>query len=282
MNKKLFELVPLSGILIFTLSLTLIFSCKTSKKTTIPEPHSDRLDYKSPRTLMDQMQKNEFNYTWLSSKFSCEANVDDKSHSFTVNLRSRKDSILWMSISGLGIEAVRILITKDSVKLRNNLNKNYFAGDFNYLSKMLNTELDFAMVQSLLVGNSFEFYEEDEKLKSAKDNNKYLLSTVRRRRLKRVLERNEAVRELVQIIWLEPETFKISRILVNDNVTNRTFDVNYSNFQKVDSASAFPYSAKFLINAEKKIKIDVSYSKVNVNTPQAFPFSIPESYERKN
>lgn len=269
------------------LSLTVLIcflsfsSCKTSKKSTSSQQHT-RLDYKSPRTLVDLMKKSEFKADWVSTKFTCDAEVDGKSNSFTVNLRSRKDSVIWMSISALGIEAARVIITKDSVKLRNSIKKNYFLGDYNYLSKLLNTDVDFQMVQSLLVGNSFEFYEEeDEKLRAAKDDRQYILSTVRKRKLKRVLGKNEGLKELVQIIWLEPVNFKISRILVNDFNTNRTFDAVYSNFQQVDSLVSMPYNAKFFISAEKKLNIDISYSKVTINTPQAFPFSIPESYERK-
>jgi len=269
--KKLFVLLIFSSI---------IYSCKPTYIPPIYYPEG-RMDYKSPRTLIEHLKANEFKYDWITAKFGCEAVMDDQSNSFTVNLRGRKDSVLWLSISALGIEAARAIVTRDSVKLRNNLAKSYFVGDYNYLSKLLNTDLDFEMLQSLLIGNSVEFYEEDEKLKSGKDNNKYLLSTVRKRRLKKVLEKNEPLKDHVQVIWLEPGIYKIARLLINDFNTNRTFEANYSNYQKVDSLY-FPYDLKFNIKAEKVINININYSKVNLNIPQSFPFTIPDNYERKH
>jgi hypothetical protein len=54
----------------------------------------------------------------------------------------------------------------------------------------------------------------------------------------------------------------------------------YSDLQKVDSLFV-PMKARFDISAEKKATIHFEYTKITLNTPQTFPFSIPESYERR-
>ena len=146
---------------------------------------------------------------------------------------------------------------------------------------LLNADLDFEMVQSLMVGNSAEFYEEDEKLRSAIDDYRYLLSTIRKRKLRKVMEKNKELKEPIQSIWLEPEIYKILRILINDFSSNRSFDATYGKFGLVDSL-CFPYKVSFDIKAEKNVSIFIEYSKVTINKSQNFPFSIPEKYEQIN
>ena len=265
---------------LFPLSVLIFYGCKSSKKITA-DTHVERTDYKSARVLTQYLKANEFHFDWLSAKFDCDATIDSSKNGFNVAMRMRKDSIIWMSVSpALGIEVARAVITKDSVKFINRLNSTYFSGDFNFISKLLHTDLDYEILQSLLIGNSVEFYEEDEKLRSStdKEKNQYLLSTVRKRQLKKVMEKNKEMKEPVQTIWLEDGTFKIVRILFQDFNTNREFDAAFGKFEKEDSL-LFPHKINYLIKAEKNISIDISYSKISVNKLQTFPFSIPEKYE---
>lgn len=270
------------------LAILLILGCRGPKhaiNTSPPEVTPEtRTDFKSSKVLSEKLVENEFTYTWLTSKFDAEAIVDGKSTAFNVSVRAKKDSALWMSISpALGIEVARLLATQDSVKFIDRLNSKYFKGDYNYISQLLHTELDFDMLQSLLLGNSVSFDHEEEKLKSMIDNKRYLLSTIRKRKLRKVLNENSDLRgkkELIQSIWLEPESYKISRIYIEDFNTNRTFDANYSDFKSVDSLSV-PFKLVFDIKAEKNLNIKIDYSKITRTAPpQTFPFSIPAKYEK--
>lgn len=272
LNKSGFALMLLCG------AFSLLSSCKSKQKVkSVTE--SKTLSYKSPAELLTGLKKNEFNYTWLSSKFSSSVSIDSNKTSFNVVFKAKKDSVLWFSISpALGIEVARAIITKDSVKFINRLNSTYFKGDFNYISRLLQTDLDFELIQSLLIGNSVAFYEEEENLRSSIDNNTYLLSTIRKRKLRKVIEKNKELKDPAQVIWLEPETYKILRILFKDFNTNRSFEALYSNFQKADTL-LFPNNITFEIKAAKHLFITVEYAKIITDKPQSFPFSIPEKYE---
>lgn len=258
-------------------------SCKTVKKTeatntTKKESAVNRVDFKTAKTLLKLLHENEFQFQEISAKLDVKAVIDDNDNSLGVTLRIKRDSAIWMSISpALGIEVARVLITKDSVKFMDRINSKYFVGDFNYLSKMLQTDLDYQMIESLLVGNSAEFYEEDEKLKAAKDSSKYLLSTIRKRKIKRVLNQDMPKQELIQRIYLDPNTFKVNSIIINDFVANREFKTEYSNFKDVDSLN-FPHTINIGIKATKNINIKIDYTKLANNKELSFPFSIPSKY----
>src|SRR2546430_12276296 len=113
-----------SFIFILLLVLPAIFiSCRHKKHlakapVTAVDTNSEkcRMDFKNGKALSKRMNENELDYAYASAKFNCELTLDGEEHSFNVTVRTRKDSVIWMSISKLGIDAARVLITKDSVK----------------------------------------------------------------------------------------------------------------------------------------------------------------------
>ncbi len=259
--------------------LSLIFSsCKTPKTITLNNGKCI-LEPKTAHHLTKKLKENEFKFDRLNAKLSAEAEIDSSSNSFTITLRIKKDSIIWMSISKLGIEGARVMITKDSVKFMNRIKNQFFKGDFSYISKLLNTDLDYEMVQSLLVGNSVEFYDEDEKIKPGIDDCRYYLGTVRKRKMKKIIEKGKEYKEPAQTIYLSPEKFKITRIVFFEFNPDRSFDAQYDNYVSVDSTQLFPQKITCNIKAQKKIFIQLNYTKTVFNEEQTFPFKIPENYE---
>lgn len=260
------------------LSLFVLESCKHQQKIVLNSGKCI-LNFKNSKTLTSNLKINEFKFDRLNAKLGVEALIDSTSESFTVSLRIKKDSIIWMSISKLGIEGARILITKDSVKFTNTISNKYFKGDFTYLSQLMNTDIDFEMLQSLLIGNSVTFYDEEEKLKPGVNDCQYTLGTIRKKKLRRVMEKGKELKEPVQSIYLIPETFKISRIIFYDFNPDRSLDAHYGEFEKVDSLQLFPKKMNYVIKAQKNISVDISYSKILLNPEQSFPFKIPSNYE---
>lgn len=268
-------------IVFFVLSVLVLSSCKNQQQITLNNGKCI-LDFKNARTLSTNLRAREFRFDRLNAKMDVESTIDSSDNSFTVNLRMKKDSVIWMTISKLGIEGARVLITKDSVKFLDRLKNRFFKGDYAYISRLLNTELDFEMLQSLLVGNSVEFYDEDEKLKPGVDNCQYTLGTIRKYKLRRVMERGKELKESAQSIYLMPGTFKIARILFYDFNPERSFDARFGDFKNPgeDSTQLFPYRMNYLIKAQKTVSIDINYSRVSLNDEQTFPFKIPANYEQ--
>jgi len=267
-------------IFILLLFSTFLFnSCKLQHKIAANKGKCV-LEYENAETLTEKLKSNEFHFDKFNAKFSAETTIDSSFNSFSISLRIKKDSIIWMSISKLGIEGVRVLITKDSVKFFNRISSNYFKGDFAYISKILNIPVDFEMIQSLLVGNSLPFYNEVDKIKSGTDNCKYTLGTIRKNKLRKVIENGKELGDAVQSIYMMPQTFKISRLLFYDFNPNRSLDVTFNEYTKVDSTQLFPLKMNYSIKAQKNISIDIHYSKPRLNEEQSFPFKMPDNYEQ--
>jgi hypothetical protein len=272
MNNKIVRFCAISGCLL----LMALWACNPQKKI-IKEPIKE----KGADFLFQQLKKNEFQFDYLNIKFSADFDYKKNSNSVNGTMRIRKDSAIWMSVTpALGLEAFRLLITQDSVKMLNRLDNTYFTGSFKYLNKMLSTNIDFDMLQALLTGNDFSLYQGDV-FKANVDNKLYKLSTVGRGKLKKYIATTEdSLRLLMQDIWLDPETYKISKVMLKELKENQKLEANYSDFQKVDSLS-FPHSMNFdLSNPNEKIVINIDMNKVSKDGPREFPFNVGSKYKK--
>lgn len=193
----------------------------------------------------------------------------------------RKDSAIWISLSpALGIEMARLLISVDSVKFINRINKTYFVGDYVSINKMLGTNIDFDIIQSLLIGNDLTYYEEG-KFRASYDSKEYHLVTAGRSKLKKyVRNKEDEDRIYIQNIYLNPESFKISTMKVKElKKESIKLEADYSDFQMVVD-QLFAHHVVYDISADSPILTEVEYSKVKINEPQQFPFKISTKYSR--
>lgn len=271
------------------LSVLAFASCKKKKQQKLPADSTEvsgncKIHPRLPKPLISDMRKNEFQFEWFSARMECEAADDSSSVTFDVTVRMRKDSMIWLNVLGpLNIKVARVLITKDSVKLIQyqdgtlSPQPKCFQGDFVLLSQLLQTEVDYEMLQSLLVGNSVSFYEEDEKLKASVNDNEcnYTLSTIRKRKLRKVLEAQTAPPEPFQTISLDPSTLKILKILFID-AQNRTFTAQYDKFEKQDSLLLPMHAVFYARGLQKTARVDLKYNHITLNKPLDFPFTFPD------
>lgn len=253
-----------------------ISSCTPSRQIMRAPLKDMGVDY-----LFDKLKENELKFDYFSAKFSAEYENKDQSNSFSGQIRIRKDSLIWLSFSPvMGIEVFRMMISQDSVKFINRLNNTYFVGDYNYVNQFLKTNIDYDILQSFLIGNDLSFYE-DGKFRASIDGNEYKLSTAARTKLKKFVRNSqENLRILIQNIWIAPETFKITRADVKEiRKENIKLEANYSSFEKINN-QLFPKEMDFNISAENKLKVQVAFSKININSVQSFPFKIPQSFRQ--
>lgn len=260
---------------IFTIGF-LLFSCKVQEKENVKM----KIKSRPSKFLVKKLKENEFQFNTISAKASI-AIIDssDKKTSFKAHLRIKKDSIMWMSFSALGLEAARVTITQDSVKFINRLKKEYFLGDFNYINKLFDTDIDFQMLEALLIGNSLDF-DEDEKIHSRVDRKKnlYYLSTEKKRKVrKELLKEKEKIRKEAQALWLDPVSFKIKALLLSSPETNRSLSINYSKHKEIDS-QLVPDKIDFELKSRTSSSIEVDYSKFSSGKSLSFPFKISSKY----
>lgn len=159
------------------------------------------------------------------------------------------------------------------------MNNTYLSKNFSYINELMNRTLDYDMAQSFLLGNDFSLYESN-KFKALVEYQQYKLSTTDRQKLRRDVRRSDTTISIpIQSIWLDPETFKIKKVLLKEaERDSRKFVATYDEFEN-NSNSLIPTSLSFVVETnEKKIRIAINYSKVQVDQEQTYSFRIPENY----
>jgi len=221
------------------------------------------------------------NFDFLNAKFSLVYEQEKNSTNLKGQLRIKNDSLIWLSFTpALGIEAARVLLSHDSIEFMNRLNKTYFSGKYELVDSVLHTTIDYALIQSMLVGNDLTQYDM-RKFRSSVDNGLYRMTIRERRKIRRFIRKGEInTRVLVQQIWLDPKTYRIARIDIKEQGEddNNKLRVYYNDYVEV-GGQLFPSNIRIEVVSSKSIFIDVDFSKVSINNPLRFPFKIPSKYE---
>lgn len=266
-----------SMILLALVILSLIVASCQTKRTIIKAPLKEH----GPEYLIQKLDENEFRFDWFSAKFNASYSLDKKNTDFNGQVRIRKDSVIWVSISpAMGIEMVRLIITNDSVKFINRWEKTYFKGDYLVVNDFLKTNLNFDILQAFILGNDFQFYESTS-FRAAQDGGLYRLSTTGRWKMKKEFEISDTgPLVLIQNIWLDPDNFKILRVDVKEyQKESRKFEAYYDDFTGI-GGQLVPSAINVNVTSESLQEIHIRYSKISLNEPFSFPFTIPEKYQR--
>ena len=128
-----------------------LISCSPTRKA-VREPIKEQ----GAEFLTTKLKEHELKFDQFSAKFNVTYQVDRKKTTVSGNLRIKHDSIIWISITpALGIEAVRFMLTPDSIQYINRLSNTYFVNSFGYINQLLKKKLDLDMAPAFQRGKDF-------------------------------------------------------------------------------------------------------------------------------
>ena len=213
------------------------------------------------------IRSQQLTFNTFSGKAHASLNIGGNKNDCTMNIRIANNKKIWVSITALlGIEVARAVITPDSVLIINRLQGIYVKKPFSFIYAYTNSQITYGMVQALLIGNAVPSLLNDN-AKMTNANNVVTLSG--------------NLDDIVYQLMLDP-SLKATQTNLNSEEQGVTLQVDNSAFipagtQKMPSQINISSTAK-----GKNIQIGLHYSKVNLNQPQDYPFSIPSSYEPQN
>jgi len=272
--------IRISGNLAALVILVLIgVSCSPARKA-IREP----LKQEGPQFLYTQLQGNKLTFNTFSTRASVDIRSSKTEMSLKAQIRIKKDSTIWISFSPLlGIEVVRLVLTPDSVKFLDRINRSYFCGNYSFFHDFYKVGFDYDMIESILLGVDFRCYDEGV-MNAGIDHLLYRLSTANRRKIKRFVRSNsDSERVLLQDVWLDPQSFRIRKLKLQEaNRDSRKLEAEYESLLTLANGDVVPHEITIGIKAEEEIKLKLNYNKVMINDPQTYPFSVPASYQAIN
>jgi hypothetical protein len=291
-NKIHFLAVILAAFVVFSFS-----SCKSTKIATTSSAVVKPI---STNKLLRNIENSVFDYKHLSiKKISCQFDNGKTRASFRASIFAEKNKQIVVMLSKLNIPVGRVWLTPDSVKYINNLDKTYFLDDYSYLSSMLDMDLDFETVNSIVSNNIFAFGEEKKEKEirdyEAKiDSGMYVLESDRkfkaRKENNRINERRQArkTRKLIadspvkQSVYIDPETYKIRKIKLVDAANSRSLNISFSDFVPVEK-QIYPGEMDLDFSSpESSMQLKVKFSGFSTEKENDIRFKIPDKYTRIN
>lgn len=248
-----------SGLALIAMCLV-VMAC--SKKTTAPTI--------TPRIASSTLAIEEIDFEYFHGKARMVLADGNKEREVKANIRVRKDSVIWMNFTVIGIQGGRALINQDSITIISNVANEYYVFDYKELSKKFNFEINYKVIQAAMLGNLLmdRTTEDSVEQKSAT----YLL--------------NQTARNVKVLNFISAATMKIQKVELKESDTFNSVTINYANFQPVAN-KLFPYNGTINIFYKApagllNTSITFEYNKAEVGDKELrFPFNIPKKYERR-
>lgn len=230
------------------------------------DPHTDSVNF--IRETYRQLLGNTIEFETFSAKINTDyQGSDGKKYDVNVFVRMKKDSIIWLSVNGaLGIEGMRVLIDKDSVRILNKLDKEYQVRSLQYLQDVAALPLDLSSVQQLIIGNPV--FLDSTFLSYSVDGNRISL-----------LNDGQWFRHLVTVDD-NLHLIQNSKLDDVDIMRNRTCFLNYSDYETKSNIN-FSTGRTISVTEKNKLDIKLNFKQYGFNETLSFPFSVPKNYKSK-
>jgi len=255
--------------------LVMLGSCRSTKKiqTAISKKDSvaSSINSKSDsvlfiRDLYGRISANTIQFNTFSAKVKVNfEGSDGKKSDFNAFIRLQRDSLMWISINAvLGIEAFRVMITPDSVKVLNKLDKVVQLRSLNYLQEVTKIPLTFSDLQKLIIGNPM--YLDSNIVSYKKEPQSISLISI-----------GELFKHLLTISNTDYH-LEHSKLDDVDNIRARTADITYGKYE-TKNGIRFSTIRKVTVSEKTRLDIDLDFKQFDFNEVLNFPFSVPRNYK---
>lgn len=268
---------------LFALVLVLAFSaCKSTKtiqqamvkKDTVAAPevpveklptHEDTV--RMVNDVLNNVQQKYIDFRTFSAKIKVDySNSKGKQPDFVANVRMLKDSLIWISLGNdIGIEGIRVLISKDSIKVLDKLANTYQVRPLSHIQDLSQIPFSFADLQNLLIGNPI-FFNKDSITNYTNNANGYTL-----------LSYASLFKNLLSIG--SDYSIQKSKLDDNDPALNRTCDLIYNNYETKTGVN-FSTQRQITILQQTKLDVEMKFKDYKFNEEMNFPFAIPKKFKR--
>jgi len=294
------------------LVLTLIASgCSNVRRLGMGKP----LKNQGVGKIMHRYESTISNADWYGMRLAVSSHSESDNQSFKVNVRMRRDSAIWLSITpALGVEVARIMLTEDSVKFFSKVPGDRFGylGDYTALEENFGAPVDFKMLQSVLLGHAVELNADGDDYISRIDELSYVLITKYKRRVmrlvgakdkeihpdaaleivettardarvvERVLDRSEGEDLLVKRYWFDGLQGYLVHSKFDDLYNNQSIDILHTR-HTIEGGGLIPQkTTMMIISDDLEQKIEIEITRLRSGRAYEMPFKLPADVELRS
>ncbi|HLP38596.1 MAG TPA: DUF4292 domain-containing protein [Lacibacter sp.] len=268
--------------IIVTIGMLLAFSaCRSTKKIQQAMVKKDTVAVVLPveklpthedtvrmvNEVLTNVEKKHIDFKTFSAKIKVDySNSKGRQPDFVANVRMLKDSLIWISLSNdIGIEGIRVLISKDSIKVLDKLANTYQVRPLSHIQELSQIPFSFADLQDLLVGNPI-FFNKDSITSYTNNVNGYTLLSVA-----------PLFKNLLSVAT--DYSVQKSKLDDNDPTLNRTCDLIYNNYENKTGVS-FSTQRQITISQQNKLDVELKFKDYKFNEELSYPFTVPKKFKR--
>lgn len=280
--------------------LAFLGACKPIREVM---PFRGEIPARGPEKLVERLVADRItDVRYYSAKAGVELKDSTGSKNFKAHIRCAIDSAAWISVvPALGIEVARALLTTDSLKVMDKLGDKYWVGDTAQAKRKFGLAPELRLFQQALLGMPIGL-DPEEKYKSDREEGQYTLTSKEKRRfrraaedmavddtlphdhdmgerkLERTLRRAEKKDAIVFKYWLEPDSFRVTRVLISDLAHDQQADVRYSSRTTVNGHSLPSLVSLSLSDPARHAEAVFELDRISLDGPLQFSFRIPEKF----
>ena len=221
------------------------------------------------KSKKQDVQVEQIDFDYFLTRTKVRYAEGDKQVNGNANIRIKKDSLIWFSVSpSIGLEATRVMITKDTAIVINRMDKEYYIFNFDEISRYFNFKVDFDLIQSIILGNLARPIDRETQI--AKEDKYYMI------------KQKSGPLDIQSFVLTENK--KIETVLINEDQTSNFMTLKYTEFKET-SEYLFPKVCHVNLTYKAKkgplvTSINLQHNKAEISDkPLKFPFNIPAKYD---
>lgn len=228
-----------------------------------------------PPSLPDSAPKPTLNvaetdFTFMEGKARMVLRDANKEREVKANIRIRKDSVIWMTFSVIGVQGGKALINHDSITIVSNVDKEYYVFEYAELSKRYNFEINYEVIEAAILGNLIMPRKETDEVKQ--ESSFFILQ--------------QASNDVRVENFVNAASMKVEKVELKEGSSANSLVINYSNFQPLGS-KLLPYNGTInlfykTMSGLLNTTVIFEYNKAEISGKELkFPFNIPKRYVRR-
>lgn len=239
----------------------LLFNCKSKPIEIVKE---NQVIDKNSTIALEKINKRSIDFKTLSIKTNVKFEDETQSQRVNVDLKIKKNEIIWVNVKLLGIPLARAYITPDKVQFYEKLNNTYFEGDYSVISNLLGTELNFDKIQNMILGFPLEKLESN-KMKFNIEDSLFVFTA------------NED--NISKTFGFNNQNYLLKKQYLVHDLKKAGINIEYESHQIIDTFS-FPEMIKILAMRSKgNANFEIKYNSITINEELNYIYSVPNGYK---
>ena len=223
---------------------------------------------RSVNYLLKKLQNHDVSKVrYLNAQAKIHVDGDGQSMSANANIIWIRDSIMWINVKKFGLEAVRALITRDSIFMLNRINKTWSARGLESLERQYSLPDGFGLLQQFILASAWL----DPKMEMQAD-------------IKDNFHRLSGANGLLAADYrVEEGSFLLRSQTFMQPKEARNVSLSFDNYKKIPLAGQFPYLRRIEAFSPEtgNMRLEIELTDVEINVPKNFRFEVPGFYEKE-